>query len=143
MRKKPDMTPLTAFPNAQVLNAFVAAFLAASLVAFVGGCTSPVNVVGDPFVAPRKFQYLRCQDIDKRLVDTQKREQELRTLMDRSAAGTGGSTVNLFVYEPEYQTVSSELRQLKEAAVEKNCKPEPAKPDGNKTDARRADARRL
>jgi hypothetical protein len=137
MRMKPGLTALTASPNAL----FPRAPLVALLLGFLGGCTSSVNVIGDPFVAPRKFQYLRCQDIAKRLVDAQKREQELRTLMDRSAAGTGGSTVNIFVYEPEYQSVSSELQQLKEAAVEKNCKPEPVKPDGRKADAKRADAR--
>ncbi len=129
MRMKPGLNALTASPNAL----FPHAPLVALLLGFLGGCTSSINVMGDPFVAPRKFQYLRCQDIAKRLVDTQKREQELRTLMDRSAAGAGGSTVNIFVYEPEYQSVSSELQQLKEAAVEKNCKPEPVKPDGKKS----------
>jgi hypothetical protein len=129
MRMKPGLMALTAFPNAH----FPSAPLVGLLLGFLGGCTSSVNFIGDPFVAPRKFQYLRCQDIAKRLVDTQKREQELRTLMDRSAAGTGGSTVNMFVYEPEYQSVTSELQQLKEATVEKNCKPEPVKPDGKKS----------
>jgi hypothetical protein len=114
MRMKPGKAALTA------------ALSAASLVAFLGGCTSTFNVVGDPFVAPKKFQFLRCEDIAKRLVGTQTREQELRTLMDRSAAGTGGSTVNLLVYQPEYQSVQSELQQLKQEAVEKQC-PEPAK----------------
>jgi hypothetical protein len=138
MRKKPGMMALTAFPNTRVLSAVVIA----SVAAFLGGCTSSVNIVGDPFVSPRKFQYLHCRDFAKRVADTQKREQELRTLMDRSAAGTGGSTVNLFVYEPEYRSVLSELQQLKEAAAEKNCKPEPAKPDGGKPDSKGADAKR-
>ena len=111
---------------------FVAASLAASAALSLGGCASTVNMVGDPFVAPRKFQYLRCEDIAKRLIITRNREQELRTLMERSGAGAGGSTVNLFVYQPEYQTVSSELQQLKEAMVEKQCPPEPAKTDVKK-----------
>jgi hypothetical protein len=41
--------------------------------------------------------------------------------MDRASTGTGGSTVNLLVYQPDYQTVQSELRQLHEAAVDKRC----------------------
>jgi hypothetical protein len=101
----------------------------------LGGCASTVNVVGDPFVAPDKFHFLRCEDIAKRLVTTRAREQELRTLMDRSSAGAGGSTVNLFVYQPEYQTVSSELQQLRAAAAEKNCPPE--KPDAVKADGKK------
>jgi hypothetical protein len=100
-----------------------AALVAASL----GGCATSFNVVGDPFVAPAKFQFLRCEDIAKRLVATQAREKELRILMDRASAGTGGSTVNLLVYQPDYQTVQSELQQLREAAVEKRCPEEPTK----------------
>jgi hypothetical protein len=114
---------------------FAAASLAASIVASLGGCTSSFNIVGDPFVAPQKFQFLRCEDIAKRLVSTKAREQELRTLMDRSSAGTGGSTVNLLVYQPDYQQVTSELQQLKEAQMEKRCPPEKA--EVKKTDSKK------
>jgi hypothetical protein len=122
MRMKPGIT------------AFIAVSIAGPMVMSLAGCTSTANMVGDPFVAPRKFQYLRCDDIAKRLVTTRNREQELRTLMDRSSAGAGGGTVNLFVYQPEYQQLTSELQQLTEAAVEKQCPP--GKADVKKTDAR-------
>jgi hypothetical protein len=102
-----------------------AALWAASL----GGCATSLNVVGDPFVAPAKFQFLRCEDIAKRLVGTQAREKELRGLMDRASTDTGGSAVNMLVYQPDYQTVQSELRQLREAAVEKQCPDEARKAD--------------
>jgi hypothetical protein len=116
--------------------ALAAALPVAALVASLGGCTSTLNVVGDPLVAPAKFRFLRCEDIVKRLAGAKAREQELRTLMDRSAAGTGGSTVNLFVYQPDYQTVQSELQQLKQEAVEKQC-PEPAKVDAKAADPKK------
>ena len=95
----------------------IAALLAASL----GGCATSLEVISDPFVAPAKFQFLRCEDIAKRLVTTKAREQELRILMNRASADMGGSAVNLLVYQPDYQTVQSELRQLHEAAVGKQC----------------------
>ena len=100
-----------------------AALFAASL----GGCATSLNVISDPFVAPAKFQFLRCEDVAKRLVATQAREQDLRGLMDRASTGTGGSTVNMLVYQPDYQMVQSELRQLHEAAAEKRCSDEPPK----------------
>jgi hypothetical protein len=128
MRMKPGSAALSA-------SAAAALVVASLVVASLGGCASSFNVVGDPFVAPAKFQYLRCEDIAKRLVTSARREQELRTLMDRASAGTGGSTVNIFVYQPEYQTVQSELRQLHEAAVEKHC-PDPPKADVKKTDVK-------
>ena len=115
--------------------AYAAASLVASIAVSLGGCASSINIVGDPLVAPQKFQFLRCEDIAKRLVSTKAREQELRTLMDRSSAGTGGSTVNLLVYQPEYQQVTSELQQLKEAQVEKQCPPE-------KAEVKRADSKK-
>src|SRR5579871_2465154 len=101
----------------------ISALLAASL----GGCSTSLNTISDPFVAPAKFQFLRCEDIAKRLVSTQERERELRGLMDRASTGTGGSTVNMLVYQPDYQTVQSELQQLREAAAEKQCPAETRK----------------
>jgi hypothetical protein len=102
---------------------------AALLAATLGACETSLNVVGDPFVAPAKFQFLRCEDIAKRLVATQTREHELRGLMDRASTDTGGSAVNMLVYQPDYQTVQSELRQLHEAAVEKQCPDDTRKAD--------------
>jgi len=99
---------------------------AALLAAILGGCAASLSV--DPFVAPAKFQFLRCEDIAKRLVSTQAREQELRSLMDRADTGVGGPAVNVLVYQPEYQTVQSELQQLRDAAAEKRCPEEARKP---------------
>jgi len=99
--------------------------VAALLAAILGGCTTSLSV--DPFVAPAKFQFLRCEDIAKRLVAAQAREQELLTLMDRANTGVGGPAVNILVYQPDLQTVQSELRQLREAAVEKQCPDEARK----------------
>jgi hypothetical protein len=102
--------------------------LGASLLfaAALGGCASTLTAI-DPFTAPAKFQFLRCDDIAKRLVTTQAREQELRGLMDRANNGVGGSAVNMLVYEPDLQNVQSELRQLHEAAGEKRCADEAVK----------------
>jgi hypothetical protein len=112
---------------------------AALLVASLGGCSTSLNIIGNPFMSPAKYQFLRCQDIAQRLVGMQAREQELRGLMNRADAGTGGTAVNMFVYEPDYRMVQSELRQLHEAAVEKQCPDEIGKPDPKGADPK-ADA---
>ena len=98
---------------------------AAMMLATLGGCATSLSV--DPFVAPAKFQFLRCDDIAKRLVAAKSREQELRALMDRAETGVGGPAVNMLVYQPDFQTNQSELRQLREAAVEKQCPDEARK----------------
>jgi hypothetical protein len=91
------------------------------LAAILGGCAATYETVGDPFVSPGKFNFLRCEDIAKRLVDAQSRERELRALMDRANNGTGGSAVNLLVYAPDLEAVESELRLLRRTAGEKRC----------------------
>ena len=91
------------------------------IAAALGGCSTVQQTVGDPFVEPGKFQFLRCEDISKALVTNQNREQELRALMDRAHGGTGGSAVNLFVYEPDLQQVEASIRQLRQVAGEKRC----------------------
>jgi len=95
------------------------------IAATLGGCASTFNI--DPLTAPRKFQFLRCEDIAKALVVSQKRDKELRDLMDRAGDGVGGSTVNVLVYGPDLQTVQSDLRQLREMAGEKRCSDEVVK----------------
>src|SRR5258707_14192648 len=89
---------------------------AASLAASLGGCATSLNVVSDPFVAPAKFQFLRCEDIAKRLVATQTREHELRGLMDRASTDTGGRAAKMLVYQPASPTVQSQIRQRSKAA---------------------------
>src|SRR5258708_38163892 len=88
---------------------------AASLAASLGGCATSLNVVSDPFVAPAKFQFLRCEDIAKRLVATQTREHELRGLMDRASTDTGGAPAKMLRYQPDYHTRQTQIRRLHQA----------------------------
>lgn len=116
--------------------------IAAVTAVWLGGCSSQMSFsdragqawdragqawenVKDPYVAPRKFAFLRCPDIATRLAGSQAREAELRNLMDRSGSGMGGSAINFVVYEPEYQGVLSEIQQEKDMLAEKNCPPPP------------------
>jgi hypothetical protein len=98
------------------------------LAASLGGCTSVENYLGDQYVEPQKFQYLRCPDIVKRVIEAENRRAQLQGLMDRSATGMGGSTVNLFVYRPEYEQVDAQLRLLRRTAGEKRCPSDIANP---------------
>jgi hypothetical protein len=92
------------------------------IAATLAGCASTFNI--DPITAPRKFQFLRCEDIAKSMATAQKRERELRDLMGRAGDGVGGSTVNVLVYAPDLRSVQSELSQMREMAGEKRCSDE-------------------
>jgi hypothetical protein len=91
------------------------------LVSALGGCATVYETVGDPNVSPGKFNFLRCDDIAKRLATAETRDQELRALMDRAKNGVGGGAVNLLVYAPDLQQVEAELRLLRRTAGEKRC----------------------
>jgi hypothetical protein len=108
--------PIRLTPSAAVL-----------LACALGGCATAVQTFGDPNVEPGKFQFLRCEDIAKRVAAAQSRNQELHALMDRAEHGVGGSAVNLFVYQPDLQSVDAELRLLRQTAGEKRCADEPVK----------------
>jgi hypothetical protein len=91
------------------------------LAATLGGCAGLTATVGDPYVAPGKFSFLRCPDLATRLETTEARQRELQALMEHSGSGVSGGAVNAFVYRPDMDGVEAELKALKATAAEKNC----------------------
>ncbi|MBV9969084.1 MAG: twin-arginine translocation pathway signal [Xanthobacteraceae bacterium] len=91
------------------------------LAAMLGGCAGLTATVGDPYVAPGKFGFLRCPDLATRLETAEARHRELLALMERSGAGVGGSAVNMFVYRPDMDAVEAELFFIEQTAAEKSC----------------------
>ena len=95
-----------------------AAMLLAMLLA---GCSTVMDSVGDPFVQPGKYDFLRCQEIAVQLAGMEARSKELHELMDKANAGFGGSAVNLFVYRPDLAEVDASLALLRKTSAEKRC----------------------
>ena len=98
------------------------------LAAALGGCAGLTATVGDPYVAPGKFSFLRCPDLATRLETAEARQRELQALMDRSGSGVSAGTVNMFVYRPDLDGVEAELKALRATAAEKNCTENAVKP---------------
>src|ERR1700758_3945319 len=68
---------------------------AAVLLAMVlAGCSTVMDSVGDPFVQPGKYDFLRYQEIAQQLAGQEARSKELHELMDKANTGFGGSAVN-------------------------------------------------
>jgi hypothetical protein len=93
-----------------------------------------MQTVGDPYVAPGKYQFLRCEDLGPEIATNETRTQQLRALMARSGAGAGGTAVNWFVYQPDLQSAEASLRLLKQTAAEKRCSPEVLKAAADKVE---------
>ena len=59
---------------------------------------------------------------DKRVIKTwSRRQQELRSLMDRADQGAGGAAVGFIAYKADYVTASEELEVLNATARSKKC----------------------
>jgi hypothetical protein len=91
------------------------------LTAALGGCAGVMETVGDPYVAPGKFHFLKCPDLVTRMDAAEARHKELIALMARSGSGVGGGAVNMFVYQPDVDKNEAELRALQQTVAEKNC----------------------
>jgi hypothetical protein len=88
----------------------------------LAGCTSMSDPdAGAAFVAPGKFDLYTCKEIEERTRTVRQREQELQRLMARAAGGLAGDLVNTIAYRSDYLQARGELKQLADAAADKQC----------------------
>ena len=97
------------------------ACMALILVGTVAACSTTLEDAGNLYLAPGKFDFLKCPDLAKRSMEASAREKELTSLMDRANQDPAGPIVNALVYSTDLNTVRAELAQLRKTAAEKNC----------------------
>jgi len=91
------------------------------LVGTVAACSTTLEDAGNLYLAPGKFDFLKCPDLAKRSMQASAREKELTSLMDRANQDPAGPIVNALVYSTDLNSVRAELAQLRKTAAEKNC----------------------
>jgi hypothetical protein len=91
------------------------------LVGALAACTATLDDVGGLYVAPGKFDLLKCPDLAKRSTVASNREKQLISLMDRANQDVAGPVVNAMVYSNDLNTVRAELALLRKTAAEKHC----------------------
>jgi hypothetical protein len=96
------------------------------LVALIGACSPTLEDMGtggmgNVYVAPGRYDLLKCPDLAKRAMEASAREKELISLMDRANQDAVGPVVNAFVYSSDLSTVRAQLALLRKTAAEKNC----------------------
>jgi len=91
------------------------------LAGLLAACSSTMEDMGSVYVAPGKYDLLKCPDIAKRSMEAAKREQQLVSLMDRANQDPAGPVVNTLVYSSDLASVRAELALLHKTAVEKKC----------------------
>jgi hypothetical protein len=81
---------------------------------------------GSLYVAPGKYDTLKCPDLNSLSINLSVREKELTSLIDRANQEAGGSIVNALTYQTDLESVRANLAIVKKAAAEKNCDQEPS-----------------
>jgi hypothetical protein len=79
------------------------------------------NGPGAVFVDPGRYDAYHCKDLAVRWKELLERERTLRNLMDKAAAGSGGSVIGSLAYGPEYDSVLTEKNLVQRQAAEKKC----------------------
>ena len=80
------------------------------------------------WVRPGRFDYLSCLEIAKTRETAAKREQELKTLIDRAEKESFGVLMAAASYRGEYLQAQSEQKMLADVARQKNCGAERSPP---------------
>ena len=73
------------------------------------------------FVAPGKFEYHNCEQLDETGRGLHGREQELTELMARAAQSQAGEFIGAVSYRTELMQTRGQLKQIAEVAERKNC----------------------
>jgi hypothetical protein len=97
------------------------ALLSAPLFALLGGCGLVGESATNAFVAPGKFEYHNCEQLDTTGRGLHSREQELAELMARAAQSKAGEFVGAVAYRTELMQTRGQLKQIAEVAERKNC----------------------
>jgi hypothetical protein len=99
-----------------VLGVLVVGALAAPLAAC--SSTSEATFL---FAEPGKYAYYNCPQLAVELKNWTKRQQELKSLLDRAEQSAGGAAVGFLAYRGDYVNAGEELQMLHTTAHSKNC----------------------
>lgn len=89
-------------------------------IATLAGCASE-DAASSFFVAPGHYVLYQCDDIDRAAKGAVARRKELEQLMAKASASTTGQLIGDATYGTELATIRGQLRDLRQAAGDKNC----------------------
>jgi len=87
----------------------------------VGGCGMSGDPAASAFVAPGKYMLFQCDDIDREAKGVMARQKQLEALMAKSNASTAGQLIGDATYGTDLAGMRGQMRDLREAARDKNC----------------------
>jgi hypothetical protein len=92
------------------------------LAGLTSGCAG--DVAEQLYIQPGRYDYLDCHRIANAAENEKRREEELKTLVDRAEKDFVGSVISAASYRGDLLRTQGNLRMLAEVAQRKNCPPE-------------------
>ena len=87
----------------------------------LSGCTLPDDQALT-MVNRGKYSLFDCYALGRQARESNIRERELATAIEKASRGPNGEFIIATVYRPEYLTVKGELQELELMANQKNCR---------------------
>ena len=98
--------------------AAVSARLAMSLAGVAAGCSTSVDAY---LIDPGHYSAYHCNELVDRLKELQRRENDLRNLMEKASEGGGGTVIGGMSYRANYEKAVGEEKVLRRTAADKKC----------------------
>ena len=74
------------------------------------------------FADPGKYEWYSCEQLVPQRKLWEKKEQDLKLLMDKAKQSTGGSAISVVAYQGDYINAREELQVIDATARAKKCK---------------------
>lgn len=101
---------------------YIRACSALLLTVLAAGCAG--DTAEELFVQPGHFDYLSCSELVSAQQSSAKREQELKTLIDRAEKESVGVLLAAASYRGDYLAAQGEQKMQAEVMRRKNCPPD-------------------
>src|SRR6516225_6487473 len=82
---------------------------------------SDYGIYGGFFADPGKYEFYSCEQLLPQRTLYEKREQQLKLLMDKARQAMGGAAISVVAYQTEYAATEDELKVIDATARLKKC----------------------
>jgi len=99
-----------------------APFAALIFPVLLAACGTAIETPFTVFADPGKYEFYSCDQLVPQRKFWEKKENDLKLLMDKAKQSTGGSAINVVAYQGDYVNAREELQVIDATARAKKCK---------------------
>jgi hypothetical protein len=94
---------------------------ALAIAALVSACAMPQDPLATALVAPGKYEFYDCGQLEAAAKGFETTMQKYEKLMAKASESPAGGLLNATTYEPEYLSARGELNEVHRKQREKDC----------------------